>query len=252
MWPRPRPEIIGTAPPHAARIGASISETLSPTPPVECLSSTGRSRSHSQDGARARHRRGERDALVGSRGRAGRAPSRSAPTWASESAPSVIPPTRNCDLLRRQRLAVALAADDLGGEHSFGQLPAERDDQAGEVAAPPRWRTRSVCSCDSASPPMPSARLVIAETAATRRPAVAGEDHLGDGRHADGVGAERAERADLGRGLEARAGGGEVDALGELDAERVGGGAADARAAPGRRRRAGSGSAARPRRRWGR
>ena len=28
-------------PPQAATIGASISETLSPTPPVECLSSTG-------------------------------------------------------------------------------------------------------------------------------------------------------------------------------------------------------------------
>jgi hypothetical protein len=36
-----RPEIIGTIPPQAATIGASISETLSPTPPVECLSSTG-------------------------------------------------------------------------------------------------------------------------------------------------------------------------------------------------------------------
>jgi hypothetical protein len=41
VWPRPRPEIIGTKPPHAAASGASISETLSPTPPVECLSTTG-------------------------------------------------------------------------------------------------------------------------------------------------------------------------------------------------------------------
>ncbi len=41
MWPRPRPEIIGTKPPQAATIGASIRDTLSPTPPVECLSSTG-------------------------------------------------------------------------------------------------------------------------------------------------------------------------------------------------------------------
>ena len=39
VWPSPRPEIIGTAAPQAARIGARISETLSPTPPVECLSS---------------------------------------------------------------------------------------------------------------------------------------------------------------------------------------------------------------------
>src|SRR5271163_2493940 len=41
VWPRPRPEIIGTYAPQAASIGASISETLSPTPPVECLSRIG-------------------------------------------------------------------------------------------------------------------------------------------------------------------------------------------------------------------
>ena len=38
VWPSPRPEIIGTFTPHAAASGASASETLSPTPPVECLS----------------------------------------------------------------------------------------------------------------------------------------------------------------------------------------------------------------------
>ncbi len=38
VWPSPRPEIIGTGTPHAATRGASTSETLSPTPPVECLS----------------------------------------------------------------------------------------------------------------------------------------------------------------------------------------------------------------------
>ena len=41
VWPRPRPLIIGTMPPQAATIGASSRLTLSPTPPVECLSSTG-------------------------------------------------------------------------------------------------------------------------------------------------------------------------------------------------------------------
>jgi hypothetical protein len=41
VWPRPRPEIIGTYAPHAARIGARIKLTLSPMPPVECLSTTG-------------------------------------------------------------------------------------------------------------------------------------------------------------------------------------------------------------------
>ena len=38
MWPRPRPEIIGTGTPQAATSGASARLTLSPTPPVECLS----------------------------------------------------------------------------------------------------------------------------------------------------------------------------------------------------------------------
>jgi hypothetical protein len=41
VWPRPRPEIIGTRPPHAATTGARTRLTLSPTPPVECLSSAG-------------------------------------------------------------------------------------------------------------------------------------------------------------------------------------------------------------------
>src|SRR5436190_7157960 len=41
VWPRPRPEIIGTNAPQAATIGASIRLTLSPTPPLECLSMIG-------------------------------------------------------------------------------------------------------------------------------------------------------------------------------------------------------------------
>ncbi len=38
VWPRPRPEIMGTLTPTAAAMGAAISDSLSPTPPVECLS----------------------------------------------------------------------------------------------------------------------------------------------------------------------------------------------------------------------
>ena len=38
VWPRPRPDIIGTGTPHAAASGASTSDVLSPTPPVLCLS----------------------------------------------------------------------------------------------------------------------------------------------------------------------------------------------------------------------
>jgi hypothetical protein len=46
VCPRPRPEIIGTNTPQAASIGARINDTGSPTPPVECLSNTGPSKSH--------------------------------------------------------------------------------------------------------------------------------------------------------------------------------------------------------------
>ncbi len=38
VCPNPLPEIIGTYNPAAATIGAIIKEVLSPTPPVECLS----------------------------------------------------------------------------------------------------------------------------------------------------------------------------------------------------------------------
>ena len=41
MWPRPRPEIIGTYTPQAAASGARTRLVLSPTPPVECLSTLG-------------------------------------------------------------------------------------------------------------------------------------------------------------------------------------------------------------------
>ena len=42
VMPRPRPEIIGTRKPRHASSGASGRETLSPMPPVECLSTSGR------------------------------------------------------------------------------------------------------------------------------------------------------------------------------------------------------------------
>ncbi len=42
VWPRPRPESWGMAAPQAAISGDKTSETLSPTPPVECLSTVGR------------------------------------------------------------------------------------------------------------------------------------------------------------------------------------------------------------------
>ena len=42
VWPSPRPDNCGIAAPHAATSGASGKVILSPTPPVECLSTVGR------------------------------------------------------------------------------------------------------------------------------------------------------------------------------------------------------------------
>ncbi len=38
VWPSPRPEACGTAPPQAITTGTNGMVILSPTPPVECLS----------------------------------------------------------------------------------------------------------------------------------------------------------------------------------------------------------------------
>ena len=40
MWPSPRPLILPNGTPQAATIGPTASDVLSPTPPVECLSTT--------------------------------------------------------------------------------------------------------------------------------------------------------------------------------------------------------------------
>ncbi len=45
VWPSPRPDACGTAAPHAATTGTRGRVILSPTPPVECLSTVGTPRS---------------------------------------------------------------------------------------------------------------------------------------------------------------------------------------------------------------
>ncbi len=95
-WPRPRPEIIGTAPPQAATIGASMSETLSPTPPVECLSSGGPGRSASDQSrtvpeSRIARVKATSSARVIPRKKTAIA---KAAAWPSVIVPSVSPPTK--------------------------------------------------------------------------------------------------------------------------------------------------------------
>ena len=122
MWPRPRPEIIGTAPPHAAIIGASSSETLSPTPPVECLSSAGPG-SPASDQSRTSPERiiaaGQRDALVAGHAlqddrHRERPDLRVAHPAVGDAADEPL------DLVGLELAAVALAADELLGEDRAG------------------------------------------------------------------------------------------------------------------------------------
>src|SRR5689334_16421622 len=218
VCPRPRPEIIGTATPQAARIGASMRLTLSPTPPVECLSTTGLPRSHSSTLPESRIAR------VSARRSSLSSPCRkkaiaTAPTWASLRPPSVIPPTRK-----------AISSADSALPSRFLRMTSAASiflrkalDEPHEVAR----RDLRVAQ-----------RLLVRELLATHalgevrdrrdrgdaQPGVAGEDHLGNRRHADRVGAQRAEGADLRRGLEGGAGGRQVDALGEIDVQGACGG----------------------------
>ena len=107
VWPSPLPEIIGTAAPQAATIGASISETLSPTPPVECLSVTGPGRSDQSSTSPE-----SRMAMVSATASSRLMPLRKtamakAPTWPSEMAPQTFytPTDRGFEKRVAERLA---------------------------------------------------------------------------------------------------------------------------------------------------
>ncbi len=64
MWPRPRPDSLAIGTPQAATSGATTSVALSPTPPVECLSTTGRPTADmSSRSPESHHRREQRVGL---------------------------------------------------------------------------------------------------------------------------------------------------------------------------------------------
>ncbi len=150
VWPSPRPEIIGTTPPQAATIGASISETLSPTPPVECLSSTGPLAS-GQESTSPESRmvsvRPTRSSIDMPRKKTAMA---KAATCPSVTLPSVRPSMRKAISCARQRAAVALLADDLlreeghSGPHSSNGRRATRSllqsRRLGQETCPPAPR----------------------------------------------------------------------------------------------------------------
>src|SRR5687767_10789735 len=186
VWPRPRPEIIGTAAPQAASTGARMSDTLSPTPPVECLSSTGASRSHSSTVPESRIARVSATRSEASRPRRKNAIA-SAPTCASDSPPSVIPPTR-----KLISSAVSVAPSRLRRMTSGASIVLRESlDEADQILR----RDLRVAQ-----------RLLMRELLAAHalgevrdrrhrghpQPGVTRQDHLRNGGHPDRVGAERA------------------------------------------------------------
>ena len=107
------------------RAGPAPGETLSPTPPVECLSTTGPVESQSTPCPSRASPRSARPARRPSIPRRNSAIA-SAPTCASQSPPSAIPRTRNAISSPRQRRAVALAADDLRREHRHAASASQK------------------------------------------------------------------------------------------------------------------------------
>ena len=200
-----------------------------------------------EHGAGVAHRAGQRDALVGLQPAQEERHRERADLRVGEPAVGD-PADQEVDLLGAQRRAVALAADDLRREHesSANRWTRRIRSRAATSALRKRLLVRELLAAH------PLGEVRDRRHRGDPQAGVTGQDHLGNRRHPDRVGAERAERADLGRGLEGRSGGRQVDALGEVDPQRVGGRRAAPRAAPGRTRRAGSGSAGRSRRRWGR
>src|SRR5579859_8139670 len=218
VWPRPRPEIIGTAPPHAATIGASRRLTLSPTPPVECLSRTGPDRPASDQSSTSP----ERVMAPVSATRSPRVIPRNtmamarAPTWASVTEPSVIPATSSSISSRESSPPSRLRR--MSSATSIGQPPDELQEKAAQIRRSKRGGLKRliVGELDVAHP---LGQVRDHRHRGHAQAAVAGDDRLGHGGHADGVRAERAVGPDLGGGLEARAGDLEVDPLGQIEAE---------------------------------
>ena len=137
MWPRPRPDSCGTATPHAATSGARMSETLSPTPPVECLSTFGRrqadrsSRSPERD-----HRSGPGAQLRRVEARGRRSPSAAPPSARRRPRRACRRrATSGCRLAAR-RPPSRFAADDVDGVRHRDAPARDRRHRAGAARSP--------------------------------------------------------------------------------------------------------------------
>src|SRR5437762_6477468 len=222
VWPSPRPEIIGTKAPQAATIGASIRLTLSPTPPLECLSMIGPGRSRSFQSRTT--------------------PDRTRPSVSATLSAVVMP---------RKNTAMAKAATWPSLRVESVMPRAMRAISSAESSCPSRFlrmiscgsmRSRVACEEAPQQPPQVARggigrrdRLLVADAARHHAGGIVGHHrdaddlHAGmardDGfrrrRHPDGVGPQHAGGADLGRRLEARAAEPDIDAGMKGDAERL-------------------------------
>src|SRR5262245_12471059 len=202
VWPRPRPEIIGTKPPAAARMGASIRLTLSPTPPVECLSSTGPGRSRScqwslrPDPVMCRVRATVSSSLM-PRWKTAMA---KAATWPSAMEPSAMP-------RMKKPISASLKARPSRFRRmiSCGSMSAhpgeERLEKTGQIRHGTRGGIEGLAVMERIAA-HPGAEIGDDRQRRGPEPRRARQDHLRHHRHSHEIGAQHAHGADLRRCLE--------------------------------------------------
>src|SRR5689334_18985597 len=205
VWPRPRPEIIGTKPPQAATIGASIRLTLSPTPPVECLSMIGPGKSRSSqsrvtpDCARPSVMAASSRAVMLRKNTA----MAKAATWLSLKVPSVMPRTTKATASSLSscpsRFLRMISCGSMRSRIAFEEPPQQPAYLARRF---PRHRH----GLDVAERLAGHAGGVVGHQRQACNPhaGMPGDDRLGHGRHADRIGAQHAGCTNLRRRLEAR------------------------------------------------
>src|SRR6185312_13223710 len=209
-----RPEIIGTKPPQAATIGASIRLTLSPTPPVECLSMIGPGRSRSFQSSVTPDRASPSVMAVSSPGvmlRKNTAMAKAA-TWLSLRLPSVIPRTTKAIASSvsswPSRFLRMISCGSMRSRVAFEEPPQHPLHLA-------RRLLRHRHGLEVAERLAGHAGGVVGHQrqACNTHAGMAGDDRLRNGRHADSIGAQHARGADLGRRFEARTAKPDVGAL---------------------------------------
>ena len=144
----PGPELLGTSAPQAATMGTTMSDILSPTPPVLCLPTF---TPGSDD--RSTRRPDRTMASVSHAVSSGSSPRNtmaisSAAVWYSGIEPSVMPADQPVDLGARQAPALALSQNEIDDTHEPGSITGEL--RAGPTDARRPGRLQYARSCDEA------------------------------------------------------------------------------------------------------